>query len=96
LNEVKPIALLRRHFREAMGFAALYPSYSVNERKVGKGAQRRSHVSVNEDCESAVGTLGFAHPCHSEIDYRRHVPKGMLCRGRPSAAERLAIGSSPP
>jgi hypothetical protein len=29
---------------------------------VGKGAQRRAHVGVNEDCESAVGTLRFAHP----------------------------------
>src|ERR1700674_2316862 len=24
----------------------------------------------------------FAHPCNSEINYRRHVPKGMLYRGR--------------
>src|SRR5579862_4757903 len=35
-------------------------------------------------------------PWYSGIDYFRNVPKGMLCRGRPSAAERLAIGSSPP
>ncbi len=35
-------------------------------------------------------------PCNSKCDYRRRVPRGMLCRGRPSAAERLAIGSNPP
>jgi hypothetical protein len=33
-----------------------------SERRAGKGAQRRAHVSVNEDCESAVGTFRFAHP----------------------------------
>jgi hypothetical protein len=32
-----------------------------NRRRVGKGAQRRAHVSVNADCKSAVGTLRFAH-----------------------------------
>jgi len=26
---VKPIALLRWHFRKVMGFAALYPSYKL-------------------------------------------------------------------
>ena len=31
---------------------------------------------------------GFAHPCNSETVYRLRVPKGMLCRGRPSAAGR--------
>ena len=51
-------------------------------------------ASVNEGVGAAL--RAFAHPCHSEIEYRRHVPKGMLCRGQPSAAERLAIGSSPP
>ena len=39
---------------------------------------------------------GTPPACNSEIDYLQHVPKGMLCRRRPSAAERLAIGSSPP
>jgi hypothetical protein len=29
---------------------------------LNKGAQRRAHVNVNEDCESAVGTLRFAYP----------------------------------
>ena len=33
-----------------------------SERRVGKGAQRRAHVGVNEYCKSAVGTLRFAHP----------------------------------
>jgi len=28
-GSVKPIALLRRRFRKAMGFAALYPSYKL-------------------------------------------------------------------
>jgi hypothetical protein len=42
-----------------------------------------------------VGTVRFAHPCYSKIDYRVPVPKGMLSRERPSAAERLAIGIEP-
>jgi hypothetical protein len=29
---------------------------------LSKGAQRRTNVGVNEDCESAVGTLRFARP----------------------------------
>jgi hypothetical protein len=34
----------------------------ASERRVGKSAQRCAHVSVDEDCKSAVGTLRFAHP----------------------------------
>jgi len=32
LNEVKPIALLRRHFRKMMGFAAVQPILRANPR----------------------------------------------------------------
>jgi hypothetical protein len=40
-----------------------------SERRAGKGAQRRAHVSVNEDCESAVGTFRFAHPSVTGLDW---------------------------
>ena len=45
--------------RRPPGHARLKP---LSERREGKGAKRRAHVSVNAHCKSAVGTLRFGHP----------------------------------
>jgi hypothetical protein len=54
-----PRLSLRRGFKTWM--AGTSPAMT-SKRRVGKGAERRAHVSVNANPKSAVGTLRLAHP----------------------------------
>ena len=50
-------------------------NHRASKCRVGKGAQRRAHVSVNANCKSAVGTLRFAHPTLAATVVRRQFTK---------------------
>src|SRR5579862_7090385 len=52
---------LRHFFRFCAGLN-LAKLRAIRNRRVGKGAQRRAHVSVNANCKSVRGTLRFARP----------------------------------
>jgi hypothetical protein len=46
---VKPIVLLRRHFRKVMGFAPLYPSYGSNKPEMTDRPPRRDGLGGGDD-----------------------------------------------
>jgi len=58
---------------------------------VGKGALRHAHHR-RQFHSQWWARLRFAHPCNSAIGYRRHIPRGMACRGcnpRQAAGDRI-------
>ena len=62
---------------------------------VGRVSRRRNPPRKSRQ-DGVADYASLIRPCKSKTVYRRRVPKGMPCRGQPSAAGRLAIGSKPP
>jgi hypothetical protein len=78
-GSVKPIALLRRHFRKLMGFAAAQPSYGLQEPVERRIGQRGNHFQFAPPLDLQMDQSAF--PAASRLR-----PRGGGLRRRLSSA----------